>query len=131
MARKKSEVLKTRKVEDRWQEDCKKRDYLNYMNLREARVWIRCRSRMIAGVKANKSRNDMICRCCEGEEEETQRHLEVCKGTENERRGLVNWDRWQIRETFWGRMNKKVGKRSGRGAEKKRRRLEKEAQKQH
>ena len=46
--RNKTEVLKTRKVEDRWEEDCKKRDYLGYMNLREARVWIQeqndCRS---------------------------------------------------------------------------------------
>ena len=83
----KSEVLKTRKVEDRWEEDCKKRVYLSYMNLREDRVWIRYRSRMTAGVKANKSsmhRNDMKCRCCEGKEEETQEHLEVCEGTENE-----------------------------------------------
>ena len=32
----KSEALKTRKVEDRWEEDSKKGDYLSYMNLREA-----------------------------------------------------------------------------------------------
>ena len=66
----KTELLKTRKVEDRRQEDCKKRDYLSYMNLREARVWIRYRSRMTAGVKANKSlmhRNDMKCRYCKSE----------------------------------------------------------------
>ena len=70
----KTELLKTRKVEDRWQEDCKKRVYLSYRNLREARVWIRFRSRMIAGVKANKSsmhRSDMTCKCYEGDEAET------------------------------------------------------------
>ena len=51
----KPEELKTRKVEDRWEEDSKKRDYLSYMNLREARVWIRYRSRMTKGVKLNKA----------------------------------------------------------------------------
>ena len=52
----KSEVLKTRKVEDRCEEDCKKKDYLNSMNLRDARVWIRYRSRKIAGVKQTNPR---------------------------------------------------------------------------
>ena len=74
----KSEVLKTRKVEDRWEKDSEKRDYLGYMNLREARVWVRYRSRMTKGVKANRAsahRNDMNCRCCEEEKAETQEHI--------------------------------------------------------
>ena len=123
----KTELMKTRKVENRWQED-----YLSYRNLEEARVWIRYRSRMIAGVKANKSsmhRNDMICRCCESDEEETQEHLEVCKGTENKRQGLENWDRWQTRVTFWRRMQKKAEEREAEEAW--RRKLEKETRKQH
>ena len=128
----KTELLKTRKVEDRWQEDCKKRDYLSYMNLREARVWIRFRSRMISGVKANKSlmhRNDMTCRCCEGDEAETKEHLEMCAGTENQQRGLENRDRWQTRVNFWRRLQKKV---EGREADEvRRRKLEKEARKQN
>ena len=87
----KEAVEKTRKVEDRWQEDCKTRDFLSYMNLRGARLWIRFRSRMIKGVKKNRSsahRDDMICRCCHSGEDETQEHLEVCAGTVNERQGL-------------------------------------------
>ena len=37
----KSEVLKSRKVDDHWEEDIEKRVYLGYMNLRQARVWVR------------------------------------------------------------------------------------------
>ena len=56
-------------------------------------------------------RDDMICRCCDSGEEETQEHPEVCAGTENERRGLEDWDKWQTRVTFWKRMTKKFEKR--------------------
>ena len=58
-----------------------------------------------------------------------QEHLEVCKGTENEWRGLENWDRWQTQMTFWRRMQKKVEEREAEEA--RRRKLEKEARKQH
>ena len=37
----KLEVLKSRKVDNRWEEDIEKRVYLGYMNLRQARVWVR------------------------------------------------------------------------------------------
>ena len=90
----KEAVEKTRKVEDRWQEACKTRDYLSYMNLRDTRLWIRFRSRMIKGVKTNRSlanRDDMTCRCCDSGEDETQEHLEVCAGTKNE------WRDWKTR----------------------------------
>ena len=102
----KSEVLKSRKVNDRWEKDSEKRDYLRYLNLREARVWVRYRTRMTKGVKAN--RNDMTCRCCEEDKAETQEHLEICKGTENEQRGLKNWNRAQTRMTFWKRMRRRI-----------------------
>ena len=68
------------------------------MNLRNARLWIRIRSRMVKGVKKNRSsahKNNMECRCCDSGEEETQEHLEACAGTENERRGLEDWEKWQ------------------------------------
>ena len=70
----------------------------------------------------------MTCRCCEGDEAETQEHLEVCARTENEQQGLENWDRWQTRVTFWRRMQKKVEEREAEEA--RRRKLEKEARKQ-
>ena len=82
-------VENTRKVNDRWQEDSKVRDYLSYMNLRNARQWKIVRSRMTKGVKKNRSsthKNNMECRCCDSGDEEKQEHLEVCVGTENQRR---------------------------------------------
>ena len=102
------------------------------MNLREARVWVRYRSRMTKGVKANRAsvhRNDMTCRCCGEDEAETQEHLEICKGTENEQRGLKNWNRWQTRVTFWQHMRKRSEEREEEEAM--RRRQEKDDQKQH
>ena len=78
------------------------------MNLREARVWVRYRSRITKGLKANRAaahRNDMTC---EEDEAEMQEHLEVCKGTENEQRGLKNWNKWQTRVTYWKRMRKRI-----------------------
>ena len=33
-------------------------------------------------------------------------YLEVCAGTENERRGLEDWEKWQTRVTFWKRRTK-------------------------
>ena len=55
--------------------------------------------------------------------------MQVCKGTEKEQRGLINWDRWQTRLTFWKRMKKRIEEREA--EEERRRRLEKGAQKQH
>ena len=51
-----------------------------------------------------------------------QEHLEVCKGTENEQRGLKNWDKWQKRVTFWKCMRRRF---------KDRKKQEKDAQKKH
>ena len=62
-------------------------DYLSYINLRNARQWIRVRSKMIRGVKKNLSsahKNNMECRCCDSGAEERQEHLEGCAGTERE-----------------------------------------------
>ena len=75
-------------MKDLWKENSEKRDYLGYMNLREARVWIRYWSRMTKCLKANRAsahKNYMNCRCCKEEEAETQEHLEVWKGTEMSR----------------------------------------------
>ena len=100
------------------------------MNVRNARLWIRIRSRMIKGVKKNRSsahRDDMTCRCCDSGEDETQEHLEVCAGTGNKQRGPEDWEKWQTRVMFWKRMTKKLAEREI--EEMKKRKKEEKAQK--
>ena len=50
---------------------------------------------------------DLQCKFCTSGEEETQEHLEVCDGTEFERRGLKMSVRSDLVK-FWSRMEKKM-----------------------
>ena len=52
--------------------------------------------------------NNLWCRFCDDDTEETQEHLEVCTGCENERRGQ-NMSHWKGRVVFWRRVTAKIG----------------------
>ena len=72
-------------------DDPEENSYINRMSLSRVRVWIRYRARAIAGVKGNFRHshvNDMGCRLCSQDSDETQEHLQLCEGTKFERRGL-------------------------------------------
>ena len=68
------------------------------MSLPRVRVWNRYRLRAIAGVKGNFRHshvNNMGCKLCSQDSDETQEHLQVCEGTKFERKGLVISD-WSL-----------------------------------
>ena len=53
------------KIEDRYSDDRKERDYIKRMSLRDTRIWFRQRSRMTLRIKANRSsafRGNLGCR---------------------------------------------------------------------
>ena len=79
------------------------------MCLPMSRIWVRYRARMIKGVKMNHkgSYNDLNCRFCKQNVQESQEHLEVCSETNYERRGLALSD-WEGKQGFWRRMNFKI-----------------------
>ena len=84
--------------------------YINKMSLPRVRVWIRYRARAIAGVKGNfrhSHENNMGCRLCSQDSDETQEHLQLCEGTKFERRGLDLSD-WRGLLDFWRRMKIKM-----------------------
>ena len=84
--------------------------YINRMSLPKVRVWIRYRARAIAGVKGNFRHshvNNMGCRLCSQDSDETQEHLQLCEGTKFERRGLDLSD-WRGLLDFWRRMKIKM-----------------------
>ena len=97
------------KVKDRLSENEDDKTYMNRIPLPLARVWLRYRARAIAGVKGNfqKSWTDMSCRYCDLGATEDQEHLEVCGGTEFERRGL-ELENWRHKLLFWRRMTAKI-----------------------
>ena len=72
--------------------------------------WFRYRARAISKVKGNhkQSHSDMSCNLCTSKEEMSQEHLEICEGTEHERRGL-DMGTWRGLLDFWRRMMKKLG----------------------
>ena len=102
-------------VEHKMTESKKARDrinkpsYLRKMTLPLSRIFIRYRARSISGVKVNakKSHEDLSCRFCSGNAEESQDHLQECSGTEFERRGLDLSRDWGM-VNFWKRMMKKL-----------------------
>ena len=109
-ARTKEEVEASRKVGDRATADPYHRNYLTYMTLPNSRMWMRVRARSIKGVKVNNKRsftNNLWCRFCDDETEETQEHLEGCTGCEYERRGQKMSD-WTGRVIFWKRVTAKI-----------------------
>ena len=84
--------------------------YINTMSLPMVRVWLRFRARAIAGVKGNfkhSHTNNMGCRLCLRDQEETQEHLQQCEGTVFERRG-IDLSNWRGVLDFWRRMTKRM-----------------------
>ena len=83
--------------------------YLSKMTLPLSRIFIRYRARSIKGVKINakKSHQDLKCRFCSDNIDESQDHLQECRGTEFERRGLDLSGDWGL-VNFWKRMEKKL-----------------------
>ena len=102
------------KCSDRLTDNPEDNSYLACLPLSLSRIWIRYRARCIPKVKVNVkgSHKDLRCRFCSSGELESQEHLEVCEGTERERRGLpgVSEGRGDWREllNFWRRMMKKL-----------------------
>ena len=105
----KEEVEASRKVGDRATENPSDREYLTYMTLPDSRIWMRVRARSIKGVKVNTKRShaNLSCRFCEDNVDESQEHLEVCRGGEFERRKLKMSKR-KSKVTFWRRMTTKM-----------------------
>ena len=83
----KTEVEASRKVGDRATEDPEDRNYLNF----------------------KRSFNNLSCRFCDEEMEESQEHLEECSGCDYERRTL-RMTNWKGKVIFWRRMTAKIDK---------------------
>ena len=104
------EMQSSVKVSDRLSDDPEDNSYINKMSLPKVRVWIRYRARATAGVKGNFRHshvNNMSCRLCSQDSDETQEHLQLCEGTRFERRGLDLTD-WRGLLDFWRRMKIKM-----------------------
>ena len=100
----------SKKVADRIELNPSERHYLQTLSLPNARVYIRYRARSLANVKLNAKRSwkeNLTCRCCDSDVQESQEHLEVCRGTEFERRGL-GMEGFMGKVTFWRRMTVKM-----------------------
>ena len=104
-----SEMDASIKVRDRLSDNTDDNSYINRIPIPLSRVWIRYRARAIAGVKGNfrHSWDDLACRYCDLGDDESQEHLEMCGGTEFERRGL-EMRNWRDRLLFWRRMTVKI-----------------------
>ena len=115
------EMQSKKKVRDRLTENPEDNSYIHTLSLPDTRIWIRYRGRAINGVKGNfknSHTNDMDCRFCprvpnETIEvpEETQEHIEIGEGTQNERRGL-DMSSWQGILKFWKRMSTRLSNMS-------------------
>ena len=106
------DMTNSSKVSDRLTENPEDNTYIHCMSLPQSRIWFRYRARAIAGVKANfkaSFKGDLRCRFCKSGSTETQEHLEVCGGTEYERRGL-EMSEWRGVLIFWTRMTAKFAK---------------------
>ena len=79
------------------------------MTLPDSRIWMRVRARSIKGVKVNNKRShiNLSCRFCEDNIDESQEHLEVCRGGNFERRNLKMSRRKDL-VIFWRRMTTKM-----------------------
>ena len=100
----------SKKVADRIELNPSERHYLQTLSLPNSRVYIRYRARSLANVKLNAKRSwkeNLTCRCCDSDVQESQEHLEVCRGTEFERRGL-GMEGFMGKVTFWRRMTVKM-----------------------
>ena len=108
-------MTESSKCSDRVTDNPEDNSYLACLPLSMSRIWIRYRARCIPGVKVNvkgSHKADLKCRFCTSNESESQEHLEVCEGTERERRGLSSIMEgrgdWRELLKFWGRMMKKL-----------------------
>ena len=106
-------MLACKKVADRVDNFPEANNYLKSLPLSSARIWFRYRARAIKGVKYNtksSNLNDLSCRFCQKTEAvESQEHLEICEGNENERRKLPNMSSdWSQLLRFWIRLSKKL-----------------------
>ena len=91
------EMKNSTKVSDRLTDNPQDNTYIHCLSLPQTRIWIRYRARAIAGVKANfkqSHQRDLSCRFCSTGSPKNQDHLEICGGTEDERRGL-DMSRWR------------------------------------
>ena len=71
----------SKKCGDRLTDDPLDNTYLFYMPLPIARIYFKHRARSIAGVKVNNKgsfKDNLNCRFCDSDSEETQEHLEEC-----------------------------------------------------
>ena len=105
-------MLEGKKVRDRVDEDSDK-SYLDHMTLQDSRIWIRIRARSIKGVKYNNKssfKDSLNCRFCTEDIQETQEHLQECRGTGYERRNLPLEDpnNWKAVLIFWKRMTARI-----------------------
>ena len=99
----------SRKVGDRATEDPDDRTYLSCITLPNSRIRMRVRARSIKGVRVNNKRsfNNLSCRFCDDNTEESQEHLEVCSGCDFEKRAL-KMTKWKGKVIFWRRMTIKI-----------------------
>ena len=108
---KKKDMEESKKCGDRLTDNPIDNKYLSYMPLPIARIFFKHRARSIAGVKINNKgsfKDNLKCRFCDLDIEESQEHLEECGGTRYERRGLNLLSGWFGLVCFWRRMMKKI-----------------------
>ena len=109
----KEEMQNSTKCGDRITDNPLDKSYLLYMPLPICRIWMRYRAMSIAGMKANtkstyrRTGRTLDFRFCDSHSEESQEHLEICEGTEYERRGL-NLTGWFRLLNFWRRMCRRL-----------------------
>ena len=102
----------SKKVADRIELIPSETHYLQTLSIPNCRVYIRYRARSLANVKMNAKKSwkdNLTCRYCATGAQESQEHLEVCNGTEFERRGL-GMESFMGKVTFWRRMTVKLEK---------------------
>ena len=88
------EMQSSAKVKDRLSDDPEENSYINKMSLPR-------------GNFRHSHVNNMGCRLCSQDSDETQEHLQFCEGTKFERRGLDLSD-WRGLLDFWRRMKIKM-----------------------
>ena len=102
----------SKKVADRIELNPSERQYLQTLSIANSRVYFRYRARSLANVKMNAKKSwkeNLTCRLCDTDAQESQEHLESCKGTEFERRSL-RMESFMGKVTFWKRMTTKLEK---------------------
>ena len=91
------EMKKSTNVKDRLTDNPEDNSYINTISLSRVRVWLRFRA---LGNFKHSHTNNMGCRLCLRDHEETQEHLQQCEGTVFERRG-IDLSNWRGVLDFW------------------------------